>query len=189
MRKKLDPATTEVIRQIANGSYNPEFARFNERAFRKDWHVPFLVVFGFLRRFSLREFHIVQGDPLLAMVASEIWVYNISRTLIRDGGIDASNLEDDDSRRGRLQKCNAYSIAQSLRVPPETVRRKVKTLITMGWVDKSGNGQLMITKKCEDAFNPESNLETMRDFISTARSLFQTMGLELVATHEAKNRR
>lgn len=105
--------------------------------FAGNWHVPFLVVFGFLRRFSLREFHIVDGDPLIAMVASEIWLYNITRTLLRDGGLDTEDFQHDSARRERFARCNAYSISQYLGVPPETVRRKVKALIDRGWVDNS----------------------------------------------------
>lgn len=179
MAKKLPREMITAIEQIAIGNYDSKLAQFDERAFSKNWHIPFLVVFGFLRRFSLREFHIVHGDPLIAMVASEIWLYNITRTLLRDGGIDTEDLEHDSVRQVRFARCNAYSISQFLGVPAETVRRKVKALIEMGWVDKSENGQLAVTRACEDAFNPGSNLETMHDFIATARTLFRTMGLEL----------
>ena len=62
---------------------------------------------------------------------------------------------------------------------PETVRRKVKKLMDMGWVERSPTGELMVTAEAEAAYNPETNIETMRDFVATARVLFRRMGLKL----------
>ena len=168
-----------ALRYVVTGGYSPTNAKFDEVAYEKNWHIPFLIVFGFLRRYSLREFHLVHGDPMIAMVASEIWLYNVSRTLVRDGGVNSMELLEDEVRRKRLPRCNAYSISQYLGVPSQTVRRKVQRLIEMGWVEKSDTGQLMTTKACEDEFNTYSDTETMRDFISTARTLFTEMGLDL----------
>lgn len=42
---------------------------------------------------------------------------------------------------------NALSIAQFTDIPRETVRRKVKSLIDLGWISADAQGNLMPTKK------------------------------------------
>lgn len=142
------------------------------------WHTDFLIVLGFLQRHLVRELKIVDGDPVLGMVISEIWLYNITRTLARDGEIPAPTALSDETRRNRFATCNTYSVAQSLGVPPQTVRRKVQILIDKGWVEKTPKGQLLVTATCEEAFHTHTTLETMRDFVSSARTLFGHMGLD-----------
>lgn len=164
----------EALDNIVSGNYSEEKAKFDEAAFEANWQVPFLVVFSFLRRYMRREYHMVHRDPEMAMVVAEIWMYNVSRTLAKEGGQDPRYWSDS-LRRERFVKCNTYSIAQYLGIPAQTVRRKVQALIKMGWVEKDERGQLLVTKAAEDTFHPDFNRETMRDFISTARTLFEVM--------------
>ena len=169
----------EAARLAALGTYSVADGSFDIEQFRANWQLPFMVVFGFIRRFTTRDLHIVGGDPILGMVASEIWLYNISRAII--AGVDQSELgsKDDLQRQKRFGKCNTYSIAQYLGISPATCQRKVKKLIEIGWVNKDKKGQLFITKSCEDAFASGANVETMTDFISTSRTLFRLLGLEI----------
>ena len=178
MTQPMRAPLTEAMEHIVLGTYSQEKSKFDERTYQGSSHVPFLVVFSFLRRYIRREYPMINRDPEMAMVVAEIWMYNVSRTLAKEGGFDLRQWNDG-MRRERFAKCNTYSIAQYLGIPPQTVRRKVQQLIDMGWVEKDGRGQLMVTQAAEDQFNPDFNLETMRDFISTARTLFATMGLEL----------
>ncbi len=151
------------------------------------WHTDFLIVSGFLQRHLVRELEVVGGDPVLGMVISEIWLYNITRTLSRDGEIPSSKALSDEARRSRFAACNTYSVAQSLGVPAQTVRRKVQILMDKGWVEKTPKGQLLVTTRCEEVFHSHTTLETMRDFISSARTLFSHMGLDLSLQKSAKS--
>lgn len=162
---------------VAN-TYSEVQAQFDETAFMEHWHTDFLIVLGFIQRHLLRELTIVNGDPVLGLVISEIWLYNITRTLSRDGEIPSSKVLCDDTRRNRFATCNTYSVAQSLGVPAQTVRRKVQILVDKGWVEKTPKGQLLVTASCEDAFHRHTTLETMRDFISSARTLFAHLDLD-----------
>lgn len=181
MTQRQRAPLTEALEHIVSGNYSQENARFDEADYEGNFQVPFLVVFSFLRRYMRREYHMVNRDPEMAMVVAEIWLYNVSRTLAKEGGQDSRQWSDS-TRLERFAKCNTYSVAQYLGIPPQTVRRKVQALIDMGWVEKDARGQLIVTKAAEDKFNPDFNHETMRDFISTARTLFATLGLELSPT-------
>lgn len=166
----------EAARLIAIGRYNEADAAFDREAYRAQWKLPLLVTFGFIHRFSVREFRIVQGDRLMALIASEIWLYNMSRSLAREQelGDEVQNATED-----RFGKCNTFSIAQYLGISNATCRRKVKKLIDMGWVAVDAKKQLYTTQACEDAFNDGSNEETLADFISTARTLFRMLDLQI----------
>ena len=166
----------EAARLIAIGRYNEADATFDRDAFRSDWNLPFLVVFGFLHRFGVREFRIVEGDRLMSLIASEIWLYNITRRIINDQQLDEATTSANHERYGR---CNTFSIAQFLGISNATCRRKVKKLIDMGWVEMDAKRQLNITLACEEAFNSGSNEETVADFVSTARTLFRMLDLNV----------
>ncbi len=165
----------EAARRVAIGRYNEADAVFDREEFRAQWRLPFLIVLGFIRRSSLREFHMLEGDHVLGMVVSEIWLYNVTRAVMREDHPELSEAE----REAQYGKCNTYSISQYLGISNATCRRKVEKLIDMGWVKRDGKRQLYVTKACEDAFNISANEETMADFISTARTLFRAMGLDL----------
>ena len=164
---------------IAIGRYSEENSSFDRESYRAQWKLPFLVVFGFLHRFKVREFSVVKGDLLLALVASEIWLYNITRAIVQKQQLDMGAGDADSERFG---KCNTFSIAQGLGISNATCRRKVHKLMDMGWVEMDEKRQLHITQACEDAFNSGANEETVADFISTARTLFKAMHLPLTPT-------
>ena len=92
----------------------------------------------------------------------------ISRARRSADGI-SRKLADPDTRLSDLPACNAYSISESLGIPRETVRRKVKKLIDMGWVERRESGDLTVTAVCEQEFQANFVAETVRDFVSTAR--------------------
>lgn len=184
-RCPVNPAV-DGLSHFSSGTYCPACAEFDERRFAQDCHFYYFLVFGFLRRFIRRDYHALRGDPVLGMVASEIWLYNIGRLLSKnDVTAVSAHLNDESRRREMLPRCNSYSVSQALDLPPETVRRKVKKLIDMGWVHKDGKGELAITAMCEEAFRLEFNLETMRDFVSTARFVFAQLGLQVPAPAES----
>jgi len=171
---------TSALPCIRNGAYCRHLADFDEQSFLKKWHSPFFLVFGFLRRYVKLDHSAASGDLVMSMVASEIWLFNIGRRLSALTVIpDAEELAAEEKRRQLLPKCNTYSISLGLGLSPETVRRKVKKLVAMGWVERARNGDLHITAACEAAFTPQANLETMRDFVSTARLVFRQLGIDL----------
>lgn len=168
-----------LLPSFVSGGYCASCGQFNEETFRGNWHAIYFLVFSFIRRFNLRDFQACDQDPVMAMIAAEIWLYSISRLMRRDIPADLSKaLSDEQIRERLLPKCNTHSLSQFLGIPNQTVRRKVKKLMDMDWVTKGPKGELAISAKCEEFFNAEFNLETMRDFVSTARATFAMLGLE-----------
>lgn len=182
MSRRPPPSAVEAMRCVKNGEYCRRLGDFDERSYLKNWHYTFFVVFGFLRRYVKLDHAAASGDLVMSMIASEIWLYNIGRRLAAHSRMpDAEELAVEEIRRQLLPKCNAYSISLALGLSPETVRRKVKKLVGMGWVERAPNGDLHITAACEAVFTPEANLETMRDFVSTARLAFRQLGIDFEA--------
>lgn len=152
------------------GSYCPACAGLDEGRLLENWHPAYFLIYSFIRRCMGRDYAAFGGDCLLAMVVGEIWLYNMGRYLRRNGADGISRkLADPDTRLSDLPACNAYSISESLGIPRETVRRKVKKLIDMGWVDRRESGDLTVTAVCEQEFQANFVAETVRDFVSTAR--------------------
>lgn len=169
-----------ALRHILNNTYSQEHAAFDEREFNKNWHFDFFIMFGFIRRFIKMDYEKSGNDLTMSMVLSEIWLYNVGKRIAADFSLPgAEDLSVNEVRRRTFPKCNAYSISLALGMSPETVRRKVKKLIDRGWVERSPTGELMVTAEAEAAYTHETNLETMRDFVATARVLFGRMGLKL----------
>ncbi|MEY2633347.1 MAG: hypothetical protein RIR00_2001 [Pseudomonadota bacterium] len=167
----------DPLKAALRGAYCGQCGQFDEAAFLENWHPSFFLVFNFIRRFNHRDFNKL-GDPILSMIASEIWLFNISRLLQRDGPENITRrLSEENERRRLLPKCNTYSLAQFFDLPYQTVRRKVKILIDRGMVAKNAQGELSVTAACEASFTPEFNLETMREFISTARCVFSLLDI------------
>lgn len=167
----------DIVGLYINGNYCAQCAKFDEARFKKCWHLPHFLALNFIRRFSRRDYLAHGGDLIQALVVTEIWLYNIGRLIASQELLDAESLKNEATRRAKLPKCNAYSISQALGIPPQTVRRKVARLIERGWVERTDKGDLHVTAACEAHFNAEFNLETMRDFISTARGVFRVLGI------------
>lgn len=169
----------DALSPFLRNTYCEHCAQFDDESFIDNWHQIYFVVFSFICRFNRRDQGLNQRDPVMAMVASEIWLHNIGRLLERNPGCRITPaLNDDSKRRELLPKCNSYSLAQYLGLPPQTVRRKVQALVDLGWVMRSDKGELSATAAYEAEVMPECNLETMRDFISSARTVLMMVGIK-----------
>ena len=169
-------AGKRVLDDPLKGFFCEACGRFDEAFFLDNWHPIYFMVFSFIHRFMRKNLETTGTDYLMNKIASEIWIYNMGQVLTGDNYISAVGLlQNDAGRQGVLKKCNTYSIAQYLGISQETARRKVAALVEKGWVVKNPDGSLIISAACEAEFKPEFNLETMRDFLSTARGVFSLL--------------
>lgn len=74
--------------------------------------------------------------------------------------------------RAALLPSNAYSIASSIGVPRETVRRKVAALVRRGLLVRHGRGDLFLNTQpgTYSTFDP-SGVESIADLLRTAESI------------------
>lgn len=152
------------------GSYCPHCGKFDEELFLENWRPPVFIAHTFICRRLKTLHHHFQGDLIMGLIMCEIWQYNFGRYLAQAPSLDRHlDLDDPEQRAKVLPACNAYSVSQALGVPSETVRRKVKKLIDLGWVQRNGKGELRATLEGEGRFHPEHHLEFMREFVSVAR--------------------
>lgn len=161
------------------GGFCPECGAFDEKPFLNDWHPAMFVATAFVARYFRPLYRHFAGDMVMALIMVEIWLFNVGRFYDRAGIEDATAiLQDPDERNRVLVPCNAFSISQALGIPHETVRRKIKILIDLGWISRNGNGQLMSTHLSENSYTPEMMLDFMRQFVSHARHVFSLLEID-----------
>lgn len=109
-----------------------------------------------LARYQLRKLKRLYSefdhDMMLPMLLGEIALYNIG---VLENGADPRFDPVGDAFIGpecALRPCNAYSIAAATGLPRETVRRKIGRLVELGWIERSDNGQLCVSRKTLEHF-------------------------------------
>jgi len=70
-----------------------------------------------------------------------------------------------------MRGCNAFSLSQATGVPRETVRRKVKQLVDLGWIEPHNRKGLFITTKWADRLTREQVADLFADFKDVAEQL------------------
>jgi len=116
-----------------------------------------------------RIYHAFDGDIVEAIVLGEIAHRNVEAWLT-----DYENAEhllhDPVQRKSVMRPCNALSIAEACGVPRETVRRKVTALIERGYIYRSDEGHLYLTRTVGDGFE-EMTATVVEHLLATARRL------------------
>ena len=109
------------------------------------------------------------GDMVAAIVLGEIAHRNVEAWLAEQR--NPEELLQDPSRRTKVMRpCNALSIAQACGLPRETVRRKVVVLVERGYIYRSDDGYLYLTRNVGESF-ADMNARLVEALIATARRL------------------
>jgi hypothetical protein len=109
------------------------------------------------------------GDMVAAIVLGEIAHRNVEAWLAEHRNPEELLL--DPSRRTEVMRpCNALSIAQACGLPRETVRRKVVVLVERGYIYRSDDGYLYLTRNVGESFE-DMNARLVEELIATARRL------------------
>ena len=116
-----------------------------------------------------RIYHAFDGDMVAALVLGEIAHRNVEAWLAEHD--HAEELLQDPARRERLMRpCNALSIAEACGMPRETVRRKIVMLIDRGYVYRSAEGFLFLTRTVGNDFE-DMTARNVEELLTTARRL------------------
>ena len=170
---------SDEIKTFLFGGHCADCGNLNEKVFLENWHPTVFVIHSFIGKHLKGLYRAFDGDMLMALVMSEIWQYNLGRYFARAGQENGElDLNHQERRQALLPPCNTYSISQTLGIPNETVRRKVKKLIELGWVHRNGNGELTSTVASEERFLPGQALLFVREFVSHARHALALLGEE-----------
>ena len=116
-----------------------------------------------------RIYKAFDGDMVTAIVLGEIAHRNVEAWLASQENPEAV-LHDSDRRTSVMQPCNALSIAEACKLPRETVRRKVVTLIERGYLYRNDEGFLYLTRNVGDDF-VDMTAEIIEHLLATARRL------------------
>jgi hypothetical protein len=114
-------------------------------------------------------YHAFDGDMVAAIVLGEIAHRNVESWLAEHGNPEEL-LHDPSQRTTVMRPCNALSIAQACGLPRETVRRKVAALIDRGYIYRSDEGYLYLTRTVGDGFE-DMTATLVEKLIATARRL------------------
>jgi len=116
----------------------------------------------------IRVYKAFDGDFEMAIVLGEIAHYNVFH-LFPD---KSTRRKDTNEVYKSLRGCNAHSISLSSGIPRETVRRKIKKLINIGYITYDDKKHLVITSlPSENLRNfSEETLNNFLDFIDELRA-------------------
>jgi hypothetical protein len=116
-----------------------------------------------------RIYHAFDGDMVAAIVLGEIAHRNVEAWLAEYENSEAL-LGDPTQRETLMRPCNALSIAEACGLPRETVRRKVATLVDRGYIYRSDEGFLFLTRTVGDDFE-DMTAKLVEALLATARRL------------------
>lgn len=116
-----------------------------------------------------RLYHAFDGDLVAAIVLGEIAHRNVEAWLA-DHENPERDLDDPHRRTTLMRPCNALSIAEACKLPRETVRRKVVTLIKRGYIYRNDDGFLYLTSHVGDDF-VDTTAELVDHLLTTAGRL------------------
>lgn len=120
----------------------------------------------FLSLFVHRYLATIYGDLSLDLVSlsllDEIARHNLD-PFAHTGGFprDAEEMK-------MMRGCNAFSLSEATGVPRETVRRKVKQLVELGWIEPHNRKGLFITDRWIDRISRNEAAGILSDFRETA---------------------
>lgn len=135
------------------------------------------VVDGYLYRHLKRLRATFDGDVLLPLILGEIAHRNIAMLGLRGDtaqwvGRFGSRFGNNTSEiRDHYLPINAYSLAQSMRVPDATMRRKIAQLRLRNWVSVDAVGNLGIDGSAVREHAAQCNLEALNDMLAGHRQL------------------
>jgi hypothetical protein len=116
-----------------------------------------------------RIYHAFDGDMVAAIVLGEIAHRNVEAWLAEYGNPEEL-LQDPIRRETLMRPCNALSISEACGLPRETVRRKVVTLIERGYIYRSEEGFLFLTRTVGDDFE-DMTAKLVEQLLATAQRL------------------
>ena len=116
-----------------------------------------------------RIYRAFDGDMVAAIVLGEIAHRNVEAWLAQHDNPEAM-LQDPERREKVMRPCNALSVSQSCGLPRETVRRKIVMLIDRGYVYRSAEGFLFLTRTVGEDFE-DMTAQNVEDLLATARRI------------------
>jgi len=116
-----------------------------------------------------RIYRAFEGDMVAALVLGEIAHRNVEAWLAEQDHAEEL-LQDPAIREKLMRPCNALSIAEACGLPRETVRRKIVMLIGRGYVYRSAEGYLFLTRTVGNDFE-DLTARNVEELLATARRL------------------
>lgn len=141
-------------------SSSPEFhidsrPSISEEDYRKEQPYLTLVLNNFLSDYLLRLYEAFDGDFIQVIVLANIAHHNVEH-MINRLEYDVESVRQiflaADANLDWMRPCNAFSISEALKIPRETVRRKVAFLIRKGWLRQNEKKELFVTRLPSEVF-------------------------------------
>ena len=124
-------------------------------------------LFGrFMVEHLIRVIDRFEGDVIAAVVLGTIAQYNVRRfydEVVVSSQESFIELVARGAQLPHIRPCNAMSVSESTGIPRETVRRKVKWLVSKGWIVQAGRDKLYLTPGIGEVF-AEFDSKMMEEF-------------------------
>jgi len=121
----------------------------------------------FVHRYLAAIYGALTLDLVSLSLLDEIARHNLEP--LRQAGL--AGFPRDAAQIGMMRGCNAFSLSQATGVPRETVRRKIKQLMELGWVEQHNRKGLFITTKWMDRISREEAAGILAEFRDAARKI------------------
>lgn len=119
----------------------------------------------FVHRYLTAIYDRLGLDLVSLTLLDEIARHNLE-PLTKDG---CTAFPRDASQVKKMRGCNAFSLSQATGVPRETVRRKIKQLTDLGWIEQHNRKGLFITRQWMERISQEESTAMIGEFRETAR--------------------
>ena len=113
-------------------------------------------------------YRLFDGDLALVIVIAEVAHHNLSTHFSGESGLA-------ENAASRFRACNTFSLAAATGLPRETIRRKILHAEKLGWLERHGRRELLITPKLAEHFLPDFNLNLVRSLLSTAHRITRVL--------------
>lgn len=117
-------------------------------------------------RYLIRLYELFDRDLECCIVLGEVAHYN-AQNVFPDKSL---RLEHEHVVQDELKGCNAYSISQSLGMPRETVRRKIKKLEELGFLAIDEKKHIYVTNLAREELG-EFSKDTLKNFLAFVQEL------------------
>ena len=137
-----------------------------------------------LRRLN-RMYQTFAGDLDLPIALASIGLHVLRRILAEAPALAPEEIVS----RTTTSTCPISRVAEHTGLPRETARRKVKTLITRGWLQELAPGSVALSVRAVEYFGYEYNRQFLDDFLWTADRLREVLAYDDDALRRADLRR
>ena len=129
-----------------------------------------------LSLFFHRYLMALYGDEDLDLISISLLNEIAQHNLEPFAGAGGPRFPKNEEEMKMMRGCNAFSLSQATGVPRETVRRKIKQLVKLGWIEQHNRKGLFITTRWMERLSGAATTGVLADFQLAAGQIAKLLG-------------